>query len=195
MNKLFFCFYLVFAFHSLCYAQTMKADTIRSTSSLLEKRILRVNLLSPGVGAEFRTGDFSSLAFSTGITYFPGIEGMDVKNKIGSSPGLGYSFEPFLGVDYKLFYNLEKRKQKHKNIAYNSANFVSLRSLTLGPPVSNNLVRQSNYDFLVFASWGFQRSYNRIHLLFDTGPVFVFDGKGNTGFFPLLFRINLGYNF
>ena len=193
MNKIFFCFCLVFAFHSLCIAQTMKSDTIRSTSSLLEKRILRVNLLSPGVGAEFRTGNLTSLALSTGITFFPGIDGMNTDWKRGTS--IGYSFEPFLGVDYKLFYNLEKRKQKGKNIAYNSANFVSLRSLTLGPPVSNTIVRQSNFDFLLFASWGIQRSYDRIHLLFDTGPVFVFDGKGNTGFFPLLFRINLGYNF
>lgn len=177
------------------HAQTNELDTMASKNSLLEKNVFRLNVLSPGIGAEFRTTNFSSLSLNTGITYFPGIDGMNTKNRIGSGSGLGYSFEPFLGVDYKLFYNLQKRSASGKNIAYNSGNFVSLRALTLGPAISNNIVRQSNYDFLLFASWGFQRSYQRIHLLFDAGPVFVFDAKGNKGFYPILFRVNLGYNF
>ena len=195
MEKRNLIVWLLFCYFGLCNAQTKKMDNSFETTSLLEKKIFRLNVLSPGFGFELKMNDYTSLTLSTGITYFGGIEGMNTKWKMGSRSGIGYSFEPFVSFDYKIFYNLEKRKSSGKNTAYNSGNYLSLRSLTLGPAIRNNIVRQSDYDFMFYASWGFQRSYNRIHFLFDMGPIFVFDAEGNTGFFPVMIRLNLGYNF
>ncbi len=181
---------IIFGFSVEVFAQ----KTATETPSLLEKKIFRLNVLSPGVGLELRTGKFSSLSFSTGVTYNGSVNGMNVRRKSGPT-GWNYSFEPFLNIEQKFFYNLQKRSNQGKNTSFNSGNFIALRSLTLGKPIEGNLIRQSDIDFMFLASWGFQRSYNRIHFLFDTGPLFVFDAKGNSGFFPIFFRINLGYNF
>ena len=169
-------------------------NAIIETPSLLEDKIFRVNLLSPGVGLELKTGKFSSLNLATGITYMGSVNGMDTVRDDGPS-GWNYSFEPFIGVEQKFFYNLEKRNKKGKSTAFNSANFVNVRSLITGPPLVGNLKRQSDFNFMFVLSWGFQRSYNRIHFLLDAGPLFVFDAEGNSGFFPAFVRLNLGYNF
>lgn len=191
MNSILKTICCIFLISSICVeAQEIEAEK----TSLLEDKIVRINLLSPGFGVELKTGKYSSLSLSAGVTYAGSVHGMNSRRK--SSPtGWLYSFEPFLNIEKKFFYNLQKRSEKGKNTAYNSGNFISLRSLTLGPPIDGNLVRQSDYDFMLIASWGIQRSYSRIHFLFDVGPLFVFDGKGNSGFFPMLLRVNLGYNF
>jgi len=45
-------------------------------------------------------------------------------------------------------------------------------------------------------TWGLQRSYNdKFHLLFDIGSLYYFDSKGNGNFFPIMFQINLGFDF
>lgn len=189
-NKCGFLVIILFILTVVCaHSQENVTDSVH-----LEKKIFRLNVLSPGAALELRTGKFSSLNFSTGITYMGSVNGMNARRKSGPS-GWIYSFEPFLNIEQKFFYNLNKRFEKGKNTSFNSANFISFRSLTLGPSIEGNLERKSDYDFTFLASWGFQRSYNHIHFLFDAGPLFVFDGKGNSGFFPILVRINLGYNF
>lgn len=93
------------------------------------------------------------------------------------------------------YYNLSKRIRKDKNVAYNSANFVGLRFLARGPEIekSANFYRTSEFDYALAPVWGLQRSFNRIHLLFDIGPYIYFDMKGNYGFLPM-FELNIGYN-
>ena len=104
-------------------------------------------------------------------------------DKISASPNneFLYSFNPFLDLQYKRFYNLEKRKAKNLNTENNSGNFVSIRS--------------SNFDFAFGPTWGIQRKYGKnFHLLFDIGPHYYFDTNGNGGFFPIMFQLNLGFN-
>jgi hypothetical protein len=101
---------------------------------------------------------------------------------------------PFADLQGKYFYNFEKRIKKGKNTAFNSANFLSLRFLYRGKSLSENFERTSNLDFSIGPTWGIQRSWGRVHYLFDVGPVYYFDTKGNSGILPVMIQLNVGYN-
>jgi len=93
----------------------------------------------------------------------------------------------------KHYYNLENRNKKGRSIEYNSGNFFGIRLLSRGKAFDSNFHRTSNYDFSIGPIWGSQRSYSRIHILFDIGFNYYFDGKGNGGIIPMV-EINIGYN-
>ena len=99
----------------------------------------------------------------------------------------------FLDLQLKHYYNLENRNKKGRSIEYNSGNFFGIRLLSRGKAFDSNFHRTSNYDFSIGPIWGSQRSYSRIHILFDIGFNYYFDGKGNGGIIPMV-EINIGYN-
>lgn len=114
--------------------------------------------------------------------------------EISSSDGFNFIISPFLDLQYKFLYNRDKRKVKNKNLNYNSGNFFSLRGIIRGSSISENVVRTDNVDFAIGPTWGFQRSFKKIHFLLDFGPQYYFDSVGNDGFFPLMIQLNLGLN-
>ena len=83
----------------------------------------------------------------------------------------------------------------NKTLSNNSGNFISLRAITRGWSIAENVTRSDDFDFAVGPTWGFQRTWtNNIRLLMDIGPQYYFDSKGNSGFFPFMIQINIGYN-
>lgn len=87
----------------------------------LTEEVFRVNLINPGVEYEFPTSDLSTLSTGLGVGYSGVIDELTVSKKTGFK----YIIAPFLEVQHKLFYNLNKRKRKDKSIVNNSGNFIT----------------------------------------------------------------------
>lgn len=154
------------------------------------KNVWRINFLNPGVEYELATGDNSTLSTGVGIGY-----GGSYPHTSSGGSGFLYSINPFVDIQHKWFYNFEARKSKNLNIDNNSGNFVSARLLTRGHTISSNFSRTSDFDFAIGPTWGIQRSYGKgFHLLFDVGPIYYFDTKGNGHFFPIMLQLNLGFD-
>ena len=156
------------------------------------ENVWRINFLNPGVEYEMSTGNTSTLSISTGLGYSVSYPHTD---KTVSSSGAITSFNPFLDIQHKWFYNFDKRKNKGLNITNNSGNFVSARFLTRGESLFGNSNGTDGLDFAVGPTWGIQRKYGKnFHLLFDMGPIYYFDVNGNGYYFPLMLQLNLGFD-
>lgn len=168
---------------------------IATTLSSQEKQtenVWRINFLNPGVEYEMPTGNTSTLSIGTGLGYSVSYPHTD---KTVSSSGAITSFNPFLDIQHKWFYNFDKRKNKGLNITNNSGNFVSARFLTRGESLFGNSNGTDGLDFAVGPTWGIQRKYGKnFHLLFDMGPIYYFDVNGNGYYFPLMLQLNLGFD-
>ncbi|WP_127845872.1 hypothetical protein [Psychroflexus aestuariivivens] len=183
-NILLIFFFLLFGYSVFSQEQD-------SLSSYKTEQVLRINLINPGVEFEMPTGTFSTFSAGVGVGY--GGSYPDLNESSGT--GIIYVIAPFLDLQHKWFYNLNKRLDKDKSIKNNSGNFVSARILTRGHSIKDNIQRTSDFDFVINPTWGFQRSYNeKFHLLFDMGPIYYFDTKGNGSFFPFYFQLNLGFD-
>ncbi|TVZ26537.1 hypothetical protein JM83_1506 [Gillisia sp. Hel_I_86] len=155
------------------------------------EKVWRINFLNPAVELEIPTGNYSTFSSAIGIGYggaYPDLE-------FGGGSGLIYIIAPFLDLQQKWFYNLNKRLSKDKSVNNNSGNFISLRMITRGNSIADNVNRTSDFDFAVGPTWGFQRKYGEnFHLLFDVGPQYYFDTEGNGNIFPIMFQLNLGFD-
>ncbi len=159
-------------------------------SALKTETVFRVNFLNPGIEMELPTGTYSTFSAGLGIGYggaYPDIN-------FGGS-GFVYIIAPFLDLQQKLFYNREKRHGKGYEINHNSGNFFSIRFITRGNSIAENVNRTSNFDFAIGPTWGIQRSYKgNFHVLFDVGPQFYLDTNGNGNVWPVMLQLNLGFD-
>lgn len=155
-------------------------------------RALKVMFLNPGIEYDLPIGNNSMLTTNIGV----GFEGA-YKNlmKDLSQPYYNYYLiAPYLDIRYKNFYDRVKRKSNSKNIENNSGNYWGARSLIRGKEIYARFERSDNIDFSFGPVWGMNRSYGKLYLQFDIGPMYYFDTKGNSGVFPLMLDINIGYN-
>lgn len=151
--------------------------------------VLRINIINPGIEYELAIMNHSAIIANAGFGY-----GGSYPNLSSYANGFVYSIVPFLDLQYRNYYNFEKRLSKGKNIESNSGNFWGLRMLSRGEALASNFTRTSDYDFAFSPVWGLQRKYGKINVLFDIGPIYYFDLKGNDGIFPIIFEFSLGYN-
>lgn len=151
----------------------------------------RVNFLNPGIEYEMPTGNNTTLSVGVGIGY----SGSYPHTSIGKGSGFITSFNPFVDIQHKWFYNFDKRKSKGLKIANNAGNFVSARFLTRSESLFGNSNGTDGLDFAVGPTWGIQRTYGKnFHLLFDMGPIYYFDTNGKGYYFPLMIQLNLGFD-
>jgi len=154
------------------------------------EKTLRVNFLNPAVELELPTGQYSTFSSAIGAGY-----GIGYPDLTYAGNGFIVIISPFVDLQQKWFYNLNKRDRKNKMIANNSGNFVSFRFVTRGNSIASNVYRTSNFDFAIGPTWGLQRTYGKkFHLLFDIGSQYYFDSKGNGNFWPIMLQLNLGFN-
>lgn len=154
------------------------------------EKVWRLNFLNPAVELEVPTGPKSTFASALGVGYGGGYPDLT-----GGDSGFIYVITPFLEVQQKWFYNFDKRVANNKSTENNSGNFFSLRFITRGPSIADNVIRSSDFDFAIGPTWGIQRKLGKnFHLLFDLGPQYYFDTEGNGNFWPLMLQINLGFD-
>lgn len=172
---------IILFYFSSYYLNGQDANTVK---------VWRINFLNPAIELELPTSDNTSFSSSIGIGY----GGAYPQTSFGGS-GFLYSFNPFLDLQQKWFYNFSKRKSKNLSIENNSGNFVSARLLTRGNTIDSNFNRTTDFDFAFGPTWGFQRKYGEnFHFLFDVGPIYYFDTNGKGYIFPIMFQINLGFD-
>jgi len=154
------------------------------------EKVWRINFLNPAIELELPTGNHSTFSAGLGIGY-----GGSYPDLSSGGNGFIYIISPFLDLQEKWFYNLNKRVNKGKNIENNSGNFFSLRFITRGNSIAENINRTSNFDFAIGPTWGLQRKYgNHFHFLFDVGPQYYFDTEGNGNIWPFMLQFNLGFD-
>ncbi|MDO5981858.1 hypothetical protein [Flavivirga spongiicola] len=154
------------------------------------ENLFRLNFLSPGLGFDWAVSDKSLISTDLGIGY----SGAFDEITLIENNGFQYVIAPFIGVQYKLIYNRDKRMKEGKPIAFNSGNFVSIRVRGRGASIADNVTRTDDVDFLIGPTWGLQRAFGKLHFLVDVGPTYYFDTLGNSGFFPLNIQVKLGLN-
>lgn len=176
---LLFCF--GFSMTALCQEAADQATTVNK---------LRLNLINPAIEVERATGSKSAISAAIGVGYGGGYPELT-----SAGTGFIYVISPFLDVQHKWYINMDKRQSKGKSVENNSANFISMRLLTRGKSISENVTRTTNTDFAIGPTWGIQRNLgDKFNFLFDLGPVYYFDTEGTGGVFPLIIQLNLGYN-
>jgi len=106
------------------------------------EKVWRINLLNPAIELEIPTGEYSTFSSALGIGYGGGYPDLT----FGGS-GFIYIVSPFVDLQQKWFYNLNKRNGKNRNIENNSGNFVSFRLITRGNSIAENVNRTSDFDF------------------------------------------------
>ena len=154
------------------------------------EKVLRVNFLNPGAEIELPTGNYSSFSAGLGVGYSG-----SYPNLTSRANGIIYVIAPFVDLQQKWFYNLQKRERQGKTTSNNSGNFISGRIVSRGPSIADNIYRTSDYDWAIGPTWGIQRKYGEnFHLLFDVGPQYYIGVEGKSGFFPVMFQLNLGFD-
>lgn len=159
-------------------------------NSLSTEKVWRINFLNPAIELELPTTQYSTFSSSIGVGYGGGYPDLT----FGGS-GFIYIIAPFADFQHKWFYNFHKRRNKNKTVKHNSGNFISLRFITRGNSLAENVNRTSNFDVAIGPTWGIQRKYGKnFHLLFDVGPQYYMDTKGNGNFWPIMLQLNLGFD-
>ena len=154
-------------------------------------QVWRVNLINPGIELELPIHTKSTFSINLGVGYSGSYPNL---SETSLNTGGIYAIAPFADLQLRRFYNLQKRAENDKVTHNNSGNFISIRFRSRGESVDDNFKRKADYDFAVGPTWGIQRNYGNFHLLFDVGPQFYFDSQGNTGFWPLMPQLNIGFD-
>jgi len=147
---------------------------------------VRLNVLNPGIAWENPLGKNTTIEYNLGIGYngsYPWL------NTIYGESGFQGQIAPFIDIQGRNYYNLEKVAEKERK----SKKFVALRYLFYGPRIAGNVRTNENYSMAVGPTWGFKRAYEKWTLLGSVGPIYYFDLTGTDGVFPINFEINLGY--
>ena len=134
--------------------------------------VTKVTFFDPGITYEKRIGKFQTL-------YAQAFLSTDIY--IGYSSTLGnlsrIDFYPALGLQYRYYYNAEKRKAKGKRIAMNSMNYLSALAETnfYRETVSPDGEKELRALKVLRVAWGFQRNYPKrfsLDLSFGLGYIF-----------------------
>ena len=97
-------------------------------------------------------------------------------------------------MQYRYYYNLEKRLQKEKNIGNNSANYIALSgAVQIGKPIIGDLEYNEGYFGVIGPVWGLQRYYGSgFKLDLNLGAGYGFNESGSSFFSPII-GLRLGW--
>lgn len=151
----------------------------------VEKGLLSVNILTPGLEYELGIGENTTLDLRAGSGF------AYRENSFGEE---GFGVYPIFSLQYRYYYNLKRRSEKGKRIDNNSANYIALSGIVqAGKPIIGNLEYTSDYFGVVGPVWGLQRFYGSgFKLDLNLGAGYGFDGLGDSYFSPII-SIRLGW--
>ncbi|MBT8296305.1 MAG: hypothetical protein KJO51_07800 [Gramella sp.] len=97
-------------------------------------------------------------------------------------------------MQYRYYYNFEKRFDNGKKTSENSANYISgVVSVTGGKPIIGNLEYSNDYGGFIGPAWGLQRVYNSgFKLNLNLGLGLGFNDTSDVYLTPL-FGLQLGW--
>lgn len=144
-----------------------------------------LNLLAPSAEYELSISDRSSIDMNLGVGF--------AYHK-SSYSGEAYGFFPGFEVQYRYYYNFEKRYDKGKKTSENSANYIAgIASITSGDPIIGDLQYTNDYGGFIGPAWGLQRVYGSgFKLNLNLGLGLGFNDSEDIYFTPL-FGLQLGW--
>lgn len=111
---------LLFCFAIAHYASAQYREKVEDTTTTDVEDVLKLTVVSPGIGYEMPVGKYQTL-------YLQGF--LSLNGGIGYSGSLGWSSffyaEPAASVEYRYYYNFEKRQRQQRRVAKNSLNYLS----------------------------------------------------------------------
>jgi len=194
IKKITFLFLLIISINSFAQ-EKMQTDIVNIT---------KVTFLDIGISYEKKVAKFQSIL---------GQAFMNTSISIGYSSSLGNTssikFDPALSLQYRYYYNYNRRQKKGKRTEMNSLNYLSPTFVTI---LTKKRISMSHYVEnnrrpinTVGVVWGIQRNYNkRFSLDFNLGLGYLFttaslpDNTGQTikeniERFSTLGQLNLGF--
>ncbi|HSP12717.1 MAG TPA: hypothetical protein VLO29_09340, partial [Salegentibacter sp.] len=151
----------------------------------VEDGLLSLNILAPGLEYEYGLTNSTTLDLraGTGFAYWK-----------SSYFGEDFGVYPLFNVQYRSYYNLQKRLEKGRNISNNSANYLALSGvIQSGKPIIGNLEYNEAYFGVIGPVWGLQRYYGSgFKLDLNLGAGYGFNDSG-TSYLTLMGGIKLGW--
>lgn len=138
--------------------------TANSQDSLIKKSTFGVQTGFLGVWVYNETRIAPEIALRTEIGLDAGIWGGKYYKKTG------FLLAPVISVEPRWYYNLEKRKNKNRNIQDNAGNFLALK-ITHHPNwfvISNYKNTKVISDISIIPTWGIKRNIGN-HFNYETG--------------------------
>jgi hypothetical protein len=137
-------------------AQNTSSESSKD-GSLLEKSQWSLNVLPLNIAYEHRIGNKSTIYAQAGVdlSLYQAVE----DSSLAFFKRRTYALAPKVNVQYRYYYNLEKRQAKTRSIASNSGNFVGAQITPLLPPIwvfgDKEIIKEQGV--LLGAIWGMQR--------------------------------------
>ncbi len=139
--------FVLFLLFSLCSQGQIKTKSNHS---------IYLNLIGLSYGYEQSIGGkFSILGHAGLMTPYWGW---------ASSSGIFYSVNPYIGIEPRFYYSLNKRYNKGENTSFNSANYLSIDLAYMFKPILKKDVVSSG-GFLISPTWGLRRVFRDFWLL------------------------------
>lgn len=147
------------------------------TEVLTQNPAFKINLLGVGAGAEVALSKSSTLNFEAGTSFFVRADNSDLE----------LVYFPYASLDYRLYYNMEKRVFRGKKTWAFSGNYTTIR-------VTRRFRNEYFDGFWCFSpSWGFQRRIvANLYYNLNLGPAyFAFADASN--FIGLNVNFSMGF--
>lgn len=135
-----------------------------------EQKMSRFSTLSLGVNYQYAIlrEYFPYVHYSQGANGYSLVaKGVNVNSRLKTVPGAN--------LNYRYYYNLEKRNARNKSTVNNTGNYVGLDVGAVFPRMfdKSNLY---NYQIAITPNWGLQRNENKnVNFEFAVGPSLVFN--------------------
>lgn len=157
-KNIIFTAFLIFS--TLAYSQK---------ESDLSRNLFKINILTPGFTYERVLGSETTFNIDANLSFGATSNGGGQLRLLAS---------PFVRVQYRNYYNLEKRLAKNKLISGNSGAYIAPSISYYMKPINDDSY-VSNYDGLtVGAVWGFQKTYKSgVNLGANTGLGYNFSSN------------------
>lgn len=151
MNKIISTFALI----SIALTSSAQQFTARDEATTT-KSVTNISILSPAITHEIAIGRKQSVFFAGELSLISRYESVPL-----SETKSYYGFVPKLSVDFRNYYNFERRLSKGKNITHNSGNFLALRTQYIFDPIigKEDFLNYNN-GITLGGVWGIQRVYS-----------------------------------
>lgn len=147
--------------------------------------LFSLNLLAPSAEYELAVSANSTIDLDLGV---------GLAYHRSSYSGEAFGVFPGLEIQYRYYYNFDKRFDNGKKTSENSANYIAgVASLTGGTPIIGNLEYSNDFGGFIGPAWGLQRVYNNsFKLNLNLGLGLGFNDTSDMYLTPL-FGLQLGW--
>ena len=127
----------------------------QSDTSYVQKNFISLNLILPGMSYETKVGKNSTLYGTVALTYTMSVS--EYSSASGSIKEKYFNVNPYVALNFRNYYNFDKRISKGKNVKHNSANYFGVSTSYVLNPLGKTSTISNHLE--IGPVWGFQRTY------------------------------------